>query len=201
MTRTWVAFIRHGITGWNQEGRIQGQTDIPLSDVGRAELRGRRVPASFRQARCVASPLVRALETARLLGLADPELEPCLKEMDWGEWEGCTLQDLRARAGADMLQNERRGLDFRPRGGESPREVRARLGSWLERVAQTMEPCVAVTHKGVIRAALSLATGWDMTGEPPLPLEWGCAHVFWVGPDAGLSVREVNVALERKSAG
>ncbi|HAM46589.1 MAG TPA: histidine phosphatase family protein, partial [Alphaproteobacteria bacterium] len=37
---TLLAFIRHGRTGWNAEKRIQGRTDIPLSDAGRAELRG-----------------------------------------------------------------------------------------------------------------------------------------------------------------
>jgi probable phosphoglycerate mutase len=67
-----------------------------------------------------------------------------------------------------MVANEALGLDFRPPGGESPREVRARLESLFADL--TDELVVCVTHKGVIRAALSLATGWDMLAKPPLRL-------------------------------
>jgi probable phosphoglycerate mutase len=87
--------------------------------------------------------------------------------MDWGAWEGRTLADLRAEAPAAMAANEARGLDFRPQGGESPREVRARLEPLL---AEFQGDVICVTHKGVIRAALSLATGWDMTSKPPVRL-------------------------------
>jgi probable phosphoglycerate mutase len=91
-------------------------------------------------------------------------IAPQLIEMDWGRWEGCSLESLRAEAPA-MAENESRGLDFRPQGGESPREVRAR---WASLVADLRDDVVCITHKGVMRAALSLATGWDMTSKPPL---------------------------------
>ena len=61
-----------------------------------------------------------------LLGL-DPRPEPRLVEMAWGEWEGRRLADLRAELGDAMIENEARGLDFRPPGGESPRDVQERL--------------------------------------------------------------------------
>jgi probable phosphoglycerate mutase len=76
-----------------------------------------------------------------------------------------------------MAANEARGLDFRPPGGESPREVCARLQALLAELAADPQPVVAVCHKGVIRAALVLATGWDMRSKPPLRLarDRGCA--------------------------
>lgn len=116
--------------------------------------------------------------------------------MDWGDWEGQTLGALRQRYGARMALNEARGLDLRPNGGESPREVRARLQAWLDQVAAGAKPVVAVTHKGVIRAALSLATGWDLCTPPPHRLDWSCAHEFAYAPDArSLEVVRLNLTL------
>ncbi len=174
---TELLLIRHGRTAWNQAGRIQGHTDIALCAEGRAELAARSLPERFRGWRCCASPLARARETARLLGAGEPCLDPRLAEMRWGRWEGRTLAGLRRRHGEAFRVREALGLDFRPPGGESPREVRARLAGWLaERAADG--PWVVVTHKGVIRVALSLATGWELRGAPPVRLRWECGHRF-----------------------
>lgn len=191
----WVAFMRHGPTAWNAAGRIQGHTDIPLSGPGREAVARRRIPAHYQQARWVSSPMTRAMQTADLLGCKAPDIEACLKEMNWGQWEGRTLAQLRRQSGNRMLENERRGLDFRPAGGESPRQVRHRVAAWLQRAARGRRPCVAVTHKGVIRTVLSLATGWDMTCGPPIKLRWHCAHEFWLNRAGEVSVREMNIDL------
>ena len=65
------------------------------------------------------------------MGHDDATVEPALIETDWGHWEGRTLAELRQRHGGEMAALEARGLDFRPPGGESPRDVQARLASWL----------------------------------------------------------------------
>ena len=193
--KSWIVFVRHGPTEWNAAGRIQGQTDVPLSDQGRIKVVQWRIPRRYQHAQWVSSPLSRAKETAYLMGCVSPKIEPRLMEMDWGEWEGRTLSDLRSEPGMDMLKNEQRGLDFRPNGGESPRQVRERLQSWLRNIATEGQPHVAITHKGVIRTALSLATGWDMSGDPPHRLSWDCAHVFTLNGEGQISVSEVNVPL------
>lgn len=172
---TLLALMRHGATEWTESGRIQGRRDIPLSDAGRAALRGRALPAQCRAMRAVTSPLARCVETAALLGVPEASREPRIIEMDWGAWEGRTLAELRAELGAAMQENEARGLDFRPQGGESPREVLARTSAWL---AGIDEPTFAVTHRGVIRVVLAASTGWDMTGKPPAKLDWNAVHVF-----------------------
>lgn len=175
MTR--LALLRHGATEWTEKGWIQGRRDVPLSAGGRAALRRRELSPEYRSMKVVTSPLARCVETAQLLGFGEAEREPRLAEMHWGEWEGRTLADLRAELGEEMRQNEDRGLDFRPRGGESPREVLARVRRWLREIDA---PTLAVTHRGVIRVVLAAATGWDMTGKPPAKLDWSAVHLFAV---------------------
>ena len=77
-----------------------------------------------------------------------------------------------------MRENEARGLDFRPPNGETPRAVTERVKPWLEQVAREGMPTLAVTHRGVIRAILAAASGWDMRGAPPAKLEWDAVHLF-----------------------
>jgi probable phosphoglycerate mutase len=193
---TQFVLVRHGPTLWNAEGRIQGRTDIPLSDAGRAQAGRQRIPAIYGDARWVCSPLIRAVQTAELMGCPDPELEPALMEMNWGEWEGLTQSDLERMYGPALRANEDRGLDFRPAGGESPREVRQRVLQWMMAACDAASAVVAVTHKGVIRAALSCAEAWDMTGPPPLILDWTCAHVFVMDGPERLELYRANVPLQ-----
>jgi probable phosphoglycerate mutase len=191
-----VSFIRHGSTTWNEQGRIQGRRDVPLSERGRAEVRAWRVPANpSGPAQWVSSPLRRAVETAQLLCGDEPPCESALTEMDWGAWEGFTLPELRARFGAEFTRNEASGLDFRPPGGESPRDVQRRVQRWLARAAVCRGPVLAVTHKGVLRAVLAAATGWNMTCKPPVRLQPDALHRFAVDDDGTVSMLECNVPL------
>jgi probable phosphoglycerate mutase len=189
-----LALLRHGATDWNAAKRLQGRTDIPLSAAGRAALADRRPPPSLDQAVWYASPLGRAVETARLLG-REPVVDPALIEMDWGAWEGRTVAALRAELGPAMTANEARGLDLQPPGGETPRLVRDRLRPWLAARAAAGRDVAAVTHKGVIRALLTLAYGWDLTGKPPVKLDWSAVHVFRLDDDGGLRPIAVNLPL------
>jgi broad specificity phosphatase PhoE len=174
---TPVLLVRHGPTEWNESGRIQGRADVSLSARGRAQVARWRLPAVWAGARVLSSPLRRARETAAILTGRIPTIDDRLIEMDWGRFQGRRLAELRAQAPAEIATNEARGLDFRPPGGESPREVCARLRTLLAELTAQGQPVVAVCHKGVIRAALALATGWDMASKPPLRLgrAVGCA--------------------------
>jgi probable phosphoglycerate mutase len=194
-----ISLLRHASTAWNEEGRIQGRHDVPLSARGRTEVRAWRLPPDGEGAadaiRWVSSPLSRAVETARLLFRREPLVEGALAEMDWGDWEGLTLAELDARYGDEFRRNEARGLDFRPPGGESPREVADRVRGWLVRAAAGAGPAVAVTHKGVLRALVAVATGWDMTAKPPIRLRDAALHRFAVDADGRVSIVECNVPL------
>ncbi|WP_376966422.1 histidine phosphatase family protein [Azospirillum sp. A26] len=132
-----LAFLRHGITAWNREGRIQGRTDIPLAPESREQLATLTLPPDWRDATLHASPLSRAVETAALLGPNLPgksrpvHTDPRLIEMDWGAWEGLHGRDLRADPASGYRDLEHWGWDFRPPNGESPADVRERLMGWL----------------------------------------------------------------------
>jgi probable phosphoglycerate mutase len=66
---------------------------------------------------------------------------------------------------------------------------------WLARVAATGEPLVVVTHNGVLRALLALATGWDMSGKPPVRLQPSTLHRFALAPGPALELVECNLPL------
>jgi probable phosphoglycerate mutase len=191
-----VSLIRHGTTSWNEARRIQGRRDIPLSEAGRAEVRGWRVPPEVALApRWVSSPLCRAAETAAILSGATAPEEAALIEMNWGDWEGRQIDELRGDATAAFDRREAQGLDFRPPGGESPRDVLARLQPWLLSIAGSPRPVVAVTHLGVLRVVLAAATGWDMTGKAPIRLQRDALHRFSVDSRGKVAVVACNVPL------
>lgn len=192
---TPLLLIRHAATAWNAEKRMQGRSDIPLSTEGKTEAASWRLPKDLGGYDWFTSPLTRARETAALLGQPDSDIEPRLIEMDWGQWEGQRLPDLRQRLGAEMVALEDRGLDFRPPGGESPRDLQLRLRPWLLARAKSNQATVAVTHKGVIRALYALAVGWDMRGKPPTKLQNAACHRFALAPDGTLTLLAANITL------
>lgn len=191
---THILLIRHGPTTWNTEHRIQGRTDIKLSDAGRDEVGRWRVPADWRDVHCYSSPLARTVETADLLGFGSPTIDSNLVETDWGQYEGQRLTDLRQQYSTQIAENEARGIDFRPPGGESPRDVSKRFIRFASQKFESPR-IVGVTHKGVIRAALALAIGWDMREKSPIRLHWDCAHEFAWNNTEGLTLVNANISL------
>ena len=193
-----LAMIRHGPTEWNEARRLQGLADQSLSAAGQETVKRWRVPEEYRGFTWFASPLARARETARLLGL-DCAVEPLICEMDWGAWEGRTREELIAHYGEEFHARTAQGLDLRPHEGETPREVRDRVAGWIARRAGGDCDVGAVTHQGIIRAALSLATGWEMVGKPPVRMDWAALHVFKIAPNGAVAIEAMNVSLETQS--
>jgi broad specificity phosphatase PhoE len=193
---TMLALLRHGPTQWSAEGRIQGRRDVPLSAAGSATVAGWRLPPEIAAFAWVTSPLRRAIETSAILGVSVDAVEPALIEMAWGAWEGCRLSELRAEI-PGMAAREAAGLDLRPPDGESPRDVQRRLQPFLAVVARRGVPTAAVSHKGVIRALLALATGWDMTRPPPQRLADAALHLFRIDADGIPTVAHLNRSIER----
>ena len=178
-----LALLRHGRTEWNAAGRVQGHIDIPLSEEGFAELASRRLPFCF--PRSYASPMLRARQTAQALGLADPILDARLMEQNWGAWEGLTRAEILTRDGEDAFvkAGSNKGESFRPGGGESTGELHARVADFLKDVARQDSDAVVVAHLGVLRAAYTLATGWDMA--TPMPADLDVSKILLLSLDAG----------------
>ncbi len=151
--------LRHGETEFNVEGRYQGQRDSPLTPRGRDQARCHGAllktliaePAAWR---LVASPLGRAMATARIvcdaLGLPEDAIETDarLKEMAFGEWEGLTPAEIQARhPEAWAARCADRWHHLRP-GGESYARLAARVGAFLRDV---QGDAIVVGHGGAGR--------------------------------------------------
>lgn len=160
-----IVLARHGHTHAGK-GRCIGVTDVPLSALGCEQanvlsetLRG----AGF--ARLCSSPAARALDT--LGPLADhldmeSDIFPELNEIDMGEWDGLSFEDIQTRFPEAYAERGRNFGDFRPPGGESFNDVADRAMGAINRLAQGPRPVFVVTHAGVIRAVLCRLTGHPM---------------------------------------
>jgi probable phosphoglycerate mutase len=62
----------------------------------------------------------------------------------------------------------------------------------LREVAAAGVPTLAITHRGVIRAILAQASGWDLCGKPPAKLDWRAVHVFMLDAQGKPSVERLN---------
>ena len=153
-----IILVRHGETIWNRDGRIQGITDVGLSDLGIEQ--AKKLAFSLQDEKLdaiIASPLERAYETARLIGTYHDltiEVEKDLRELDVGELEGLTFPELRVRhpefLGKWMLD---RASVVMPRG-ESLLEVQERVWPVMQRIIENTENALIVSHNFVIVAIL-----------------------------------------------
>ncbi len=167
-----LLLIRHGQTLWNAELRYQGQTDVPLNELGRrqAEALGRRLAGETLHA-VYASDLQRAVDTAAPLAAIhrlDIITEPRLRELNFGEWEGCTFEEIRQRAPAAYQAWLRTPEQFSAPGGETGAQLRTRVQAWLDEVrARHAEQTIAVVAHGG-----SLMTLLQITLELPSEARW-----------------------------
>jgi broad specificity phosphatase PhoE len=149
---TTILLARHGETDWNVERRVQGHSDRPLNERGRAqaraladELEGEQIDAVY------ASDLARAHETARLvaerIGLEVTVL-PELREKNFGSWEGLTDTEVLAR-----FPDAHRGAWG---DGESSEDVASRVVRALHRIAADHHGgrVLVVAHGGPLRVVL-----------------------------------------------
>lgn len=182
---TLLTLVRHGQTDWNLARRIQGSTDIPLNDTGRADAKAAaRVLAGGSYDAIYASPLVRAQETARIiaddLGMNAPLLTTGLREREFGDGEGLLVDEYIARFGdwhSDVP------------GAETLEAVRERALDSLSRIvhasrrrsAPRAESIIVVSHGGVIRSLLLHVSGGTLPREGE-PLRNGSVHRFVAEP-------------------
>ena len=154
-----LLLVRHGETEWNLGRRLQGQCDVPLSPAGREQIR-QLAPllASYGPQIVVSSPLTRATESARELGLTIDHTDERLMEAHLGDWEGLSSRTL-AADGSGNYQAWRVG-GFTPPGAETFADLTERVAAALNEIGSTGASAVAVfTHGGVIRAALAHMVG------------------------------------------
>jgi broad specificity phosphatase PhoE len=185
-----IYYVRHGLTDWNVEHRLQGRHDIPLNEQGRAQamhcgeilrdLFDRDGRASVKLA-YVSSPLIRARETMELMHSAlglDPaqyDIDARLAEISFGEWEGLTYADVLARDKDVIAERESDKWSFLPPAGESYAQLARRIGEWCETVhADT----VVSAHGGTARALIAHFGIVPPQDAPHYPVDQGVVYVF-----------------------
>ena len=155
-----IYITRHGETEWNAAGRIQGHTDVPLSERGREQARmlAHRL-ASVHIDAAYSSDLARAAETARAaLGERDVPITYTaeLREYNKGVFEGLTEAEYREKYPELYEPSMANDLDFAPPGGETIRETSKRLAGIIQRVrdAHMDQSALIVGHGGSLRAGI-----------------------------------------------
>jgi len=155
-----LLIARHGETDWNSQGRIQGHSDIKLSEQGvqQARLLGERL-LSFAVDAAYCSDLLRASETAEIsLEGRDVPLHrtPLLREYHKGAFEGLTNQQIQERYPTQYPTYLTKDLDFAPEGGESTRGVSVRASGIITEIKNRHidDTVLVVGHGGSLRAAM-----------------------------------------------
>jgi broad specificity phosphatase PhoE len=163
-----VVVLRHGRTAFNAAGRIQGQLDVPLDEVGLAQATAvAGVLAEAQPYAVVSSDLARARQTAEPLAARTGlplRLDPRLREISLGAWEGMTADEAMAQYPAEH-EAWARGEDVRRGGGETYAEAGARAAACItEAVTELPADCtlIAVTHGGTGRGALGVLLELDV---------------------------------------
>jgi broad specificity phosphatase PhoE len=167
-----ILMVRHGETDGESSIRFHGSTDVDLSAEGREQVERagrqvRRQPIDL----VVASPLRRSWRAAWIVGGGRPvRIESDFREVDFGRWEGLTMEEIQARDPI-LCEDWLSGADgFAYPEGESREELRARVGRGVERVlAADAHSALLVLHKGVIRVIVETLTGEPLpVTDPPL---------------------------------
>lgn len=153
-----LLLVRHGETAWNASKVLQGQADIPLSGQGQVQAQ-QLAPLVAYWAPCAAhaSDLLRARQTAELLGWPHAAIDARWREADLGEWTSRPAEELLI-SDSKRYQRWRDGLESPP-GGESMAQLRARVAAALAALHEQSGNVLVVTHGGVIRAVLALTLG------------------------------------------
>jgi probable phosphoglycerate mutase len=179
--RTRVCIVRHGETDWNAERRIQGQIDIPLNAVGRQQADAAAHGLADESFSAIySSDLQRASDTAAAAaGLLDlpVQFEPGLRERHYGEFQGLTQDEIKARADYERYIN--RDTSFSFGNGESLAVFAERIKTTMNRLAQRHigQSILLFAHGGVLDVIYRIATHrpLETTRDFPIPnaaLNW-----------------------------
>ncbi|MFA5180155.1 MAG: histidine phosphatase family protein [Syntrophales bacterium] len=153
-----LILIRHGETIWNKEGRAQGVSDIDLSDVGLNQAYRLALSLQDQNIHTIySSPLKRACQTARIINQfhnAPIQFESGLMEMDQGDFEGLSFQELMACEKDFLSKWMADPASVKMPNGESFIEVQARAWKVIKDLIDKPENAIVVSHNFTIAAVL-----------------------------------------------
>jgi broad specificity phosphatase PhoE len=176
-----IVLVRHGQTTGQSNRRYFGATDIPLSDFGRRQMMATAdALAQVEFDAALTSPLRRARESAAIVLEGRPlpaRVVEGFREVNFGRWEGWTVEEIAARDPIGYRVWQTAGLEFRFPGGDSRLGFRERIEETAAALAGEPFRCALwVLHKGVIRVTLTALTGMPRTEASALRIELGSIH-------------------------
>jgi broad specificity phosphatase PhoE len=181
-----ISFVRHGETALNRDGRLQGRVDSELSARGLEQVARLTTRVSAWEITAVyTSPLTRARQTAIAIAAVagcEVEVDERLIELDYGEWDGMALADIRPQRGVSSFADP----NFAPPGGESLAAVQARVAEFCtDRLSSGDSRVIAVSHVSPIKAAVAWALGVEERAT--LRMRLGLASITEIGaaPNGG----------------
>jgi broad specificity phosphatase PhoE len=172
-----LVFVRHGETDWNAQGLIQGSVDTDLNEKGHQQARRVAALLAARDVRWAdyqvfVSPQKRAQQTAayilQTLGSQAHALEPRVRELGFGVWEGRPFWELKASPVYPADPDGR--FYWRPEGGESYEDGVARVNDWRSTLTK---PTLVVSHGAVGRCLMGAVAGLDPRELVNLPTPQG----------------------------
>ncbi|GLJ79255.1 histidine phosphatase family protein [Microbacterium imperiale] len=183
---TVLTLVRHGETDWNRDRRIQGSTDIPLNDTGRAQARAVGVELAAKLSgvpgvTVASSDLARAAETARLiaaeLDAPDPLAYPELRERGYGDAEGVGVEEFHARWGEWATAEVPNAEPWPTVRERALRGLERAVRDARTRTAPVAAPLIVVAHGALIREVIRHATA-DEFPLQGVRLANGSSHTF-----------------------
>lgn len=200
MKHTRLYIVRHGQVVGHEERRLNGHTDVPLTDLGRAQLDA--VAENLKGAELTAvysSDLQRARyggeAVARMHNL-NLTIDPGFKELYFGDWEGLNFQEVEERYPGILTERFKNIADHRPPAGETIRDLWNRVGTSLEKMIAVNEGgrvCL-VAHSGVNRVILLQAIGGTPDMVWRIDQDYGGLSVIDYYSDSHPVVRFTNAA-------
>lgn len=167
-----IVVLRHGETVGQSSVRYYGATDIALSGFGADQVAATaKVIGNQHYDVVVASPLQRAWQSAHIVAPGKRvRLEAGFREIDFGNWEGLTKEEIEAKDPSGYAQWQREGIAFDFPGGETRNGFRARVNAGLDRtLALPARSMLIAAHKGIVRTVVeSLSETKLEPGQPEL---------------------------------
>jgi len=179
-----IYFVRHGETTWNAQMKIQGHSDVSLSDRGRGQAKLLAQRLANEKIHCFySSDLVRASETAKIVAQPhemDVLTTPALRELNFGIWEGLTVKEIEETYPGQIRSWWTNPLNVLIPQGETLLEMAERCVNVVKSIIKehNNETVLLVAHGGVIRSIICSALGINLNEQWRLHIDNACLSLI-----------------------